>query len=84
MKIPDDAIIADAKLSDYLLVYKENDYKSKFLAQVGFSSGESEFLEAAIRVLIENEEAVLDRSNEYAHTTRSVVICSDRRIENAQ
>ncbi|MGB7376197.1 MAG: hypothetical protein WA959_06455 [Rivularia sp. (in: cyanobacteria)] len=48
MKIPDDAIIADAKLTGYLLVSRKQDDKSKFLAQAGFTQENSESLKAAI------------------------------------
>jgi hypothetical protein len=65
MKIPADAVIAEAKLRDYLLLHKEVDDKSQFLAQAGFSRAEPDFLDAAIRQLIENEPAVLDRSDEH-------------------
>jgi len=65
VKIPADALIAEAKLRDYLLVYKDTDDKSQFLAQAGFTRDEPEFLEASIRFLIEIEEAVVDRSEEH-------------------
>lgn len=65
MKIPADALIADAKLRNYLLVCKEIDDKSLFLAQAGFTRDEPEFLEVALSYLIKNTEAVLDRINEY-------------------
>jgi hypothetical protein len=65
MKIPPDAVIAPEKLTQYLLVPKEVDDKSKFLAQAGFTLEEPELLEAAIRQLIEQEEAESDRVDEY-------------------
>jgi hypothetical protein len=65
MKIPSDALIAEAKLRDYLLIYKETDDKSQFLAQAGFTRDEPEFLEASIRHLIENEQAEVDRSDKF-------------------
>jgi hypothetical protein len=37
MKIPADATIPDSKLTRYLLVSREQDDKSKFLAQAGFT-----------------------------------------------
>ena len=36
MRIPDDAIIPEEKLTRYLLVPHPSDDKSKFLAQAGF------------------------------------------------
>jgi len=37
MKIPPDALIPLEKLTSYLLVHREWDDKSKFLAQAGFT-----------------------------------------------
>ncbi len=37
MKIPADALIPQAKLTNYLLVARTVDDKSKFLAQAGFT-----------------------------------------------
>ncbi len=65
MKIPPDAIIPDDKLNRYLLVPREQDDKSKFLAQAGFTADNPEQLKLAIRQLAEQVEAVEDRSNEY-------------------
>ena len=65
MKIPPDAIIPDDKLTRYLLVPREQDDKSKFLAQVGFTADNPEQLKLAIRQLADRVEALEDRSNEY-------------------
>ncbi len=65
MKIPDDAIIADAKLTGYLLVSRKQDDKSKFLAQAGFTQENSESLKAAIRQLANSTEAIQDRDNRH-------------------
>ena len=65
MKIPHDAIIPDTKLTRYLLVPREQDDKSKFLARAGFTLDNPEQLKAAIRQLADTLEAVEDRSNEY-------------------
>jgi hypothetical protein len=65
VKIPPDAIIPDDKLNRYLLVPREQDDKSKFLAQAGFTADNPEQLKLAIRQLAEQVEAVEDRSNEY-------------------
>ncbi len=65
MKIPDDAIISDDKLTRYLLVYKARNDKAKFLAQAGFTQQNPEALLAAIRSLTEMIEAVEDRTDEY-------------------
>lgn len=66
MKIPLDATItADEKITRYLLVPREQDDKSKFLAQAGFTPDNPELLKAAIRQLSDSIEAIQDRDNEY-------------------
>ena len=52
MKIPSDALIPHEKLTQYLLVSKEVDDKSKFLAQAGFVRENPDALVTAIRELI--------------------------------
>ncbi len=44
-----DAVIAEAKLKKYLLVWREADDKSKFLAQAGYTLSNWQQLEAALR-----------------------------------
>jgi len=61
MKIPSDAIIAKEKLTHYLLVWRPKKDKSKFLAQAGFSIENPQDLETAIRRIIRDNEAVLDK-----------------------
>ena len=83
MKIPADALIAEAQLRDYLLVYKDVDDKSLFLAQAGFTRDEPEFLEAAIRHLIENEEMMLDRTDKsgtFYEVTGELLGSHDRKL----
>ena len=65
MKIPADATIPDSKLTRYLLVSREQDDKSKFLAQAGFTLTNPDQLKAAIRQLADTGEATEDKSNEY-------------------
>ena len=65
MKIPNDAIISQAKLTQYLLVFKPRNDKSQFLAQAGFTLDNWQALETAIRELILTNEAYQDRTNEY-------------------
>ncbi len=65
MKIPEDAVIPDDKITRYLLVQKARNDKSKFLAQAEFTLENPETLRAAIQLLIRVGEAVEDRSNEY-------------------
>ena len=65
MKIPSDALIPHEKLTQYLLVSKEVDDKSKFLAQAGFVRENPDALVTAIRELIQRENAVHDLTNVY-------------------
>jgi hypothetical protein len=65
MKIPADARIALEKVSNYLLVPREWDDKSKFLAQAGFNRDQPELLLRAIRDLAMAVEAVEDGGNSY-------------------
>jgi len=65
MKLPSDVIIADAKLTQYLLAEREQDDKSKFLAQAGFSQNNPDKLKAALLQLIQTQEAIADGENDY-------------------
>lgn len=65
MRIPQDAIVPREKLLQYLLIFKEKNDKSKFLAQAGFELDNPDTLEAAIRKLIRENDAVQDRSDDY-------------------
>lgn len=65
MKIPSDAIIPFEKITKYLLVPREWDDKSKFLAQAGFLRDNPELLLRAIRKLAADVDAVEDTTNEY-------------------
>lgn len=65
MKIPEDAIIPDDKITRYLLVQKARNDKSKFLAQAGFTIANPEALRRAIQFVAQVGEAIEDRSNEY-------------------
>jgi hypothetical protein len=65
VKIPSDAVIPEEKLTRYLLVPRDEDDKSKFLALAGFTQANPEELEAAIRQLAENSEAVENGMNQY-------------------
>jgi hypothetical protein len=65
MKIPEDAEIAPAKLSSYLLVWRPADDKSGFLARAGFTLANPDDLLAALRGLAEKSEAVEDGMNPF-------------------
>lgn len=49
MKLPPDAIIATAKLTKYLLVWRDVDDKLQFLAQAGYGQENWQQLEADLR-----------------------------------
>ena len=65
MKIPEDAIIPDAKLTRYLLVLRPRNDKSKFMAQAGFIVENSPDLVAALRQLTRLNNALEKRTDEY-------------------
>lgn len=65
MKIPEDAIIPDDKITRYLLVQKIRNDKSKFLGQADFTLKNPEALKAAIRSITDLGNAVEEKSNEY-------------------
>lgn len=61
VKIPNNAIIPREKLTLYLLIPQRKNDKSGFLAQVGFTQENPDLLEQAIRKLIAENEAIVDR-----------------------
>jgi len=65
VKIPENSIIPNDKITRYLLVQKARNDKSKFLAQAGFTADDPEALRTAIQSIAETGEAVEDRRNEY-------------------
>jgi hypothetical protein len=65
VRIPEDLIIPDAKITQYLLVQKTRNDKSRFLAQAGFTQENSEALRLAIQRQAMDKEAIKEKSNEY-------------------
>ncbi len=65
MRISEDLIIPDAKITQYLLVLKARNDKSQFLAQAGFTRENPEVLKLAIQTQALATEASEDKSNEY-------------------
>ena len=59
------------KVTSYLLVARDWDDKSKFLAQAGFSRQNPHLLLEAIRKLAASTEAVEDRATEYGEILRA-------------
>ncbi len=62
---PSDIIIPLEKLTEYLLVPRVHNDKSKFLAQAGFTIENPDVLEQAIRDLFVRNEVVQERENRY-------------------
>ena len=60
-----DVVIPSEKLIEYLLVPRVRNDKSKFLAQAGFTIENPAVLEQAIRDLMAQNEALLERENRY-------------------
>jgi hypothetical protein len=65
LKIPQDLIVPDAKITQYLLVPKARNDKSRFLAQAGFTQENPEALKLAIQSQAMDKEAIEEKSNEY-------------------
>lgn len=65
MRVPEDLIIPDAKITQYLLVLKARNDKSQFLAQAGFTHENPEVLKLAIQTQALATEAIKEKSNEY-------------------
>ena len=65
MRIPPDAVLPMEKLTGYLLVARQWDDKSKFLAQGGFTKENPHLLLNAIRELAATTEVVEDGINPY-------------------
>jgi hypothetical protein len=65
MKIPEDAVIPESKITQYLLVPRDRNDKSKYLAQAGFTVANPADLAAAIRLQIQVNQASEGRANEY-------------------
>jgi hypothetical protein len=65
VRIPEDLIIPDTKITQYLLVPKARNDKSRFLAQAGFTQENPEALRLAIQMQAMDKEAIEEKSNEY-------------------
>jgi hypothetical protein len=63
--LPQDAIIAEAKFTEYLLIPLPKDDKSKFLAQAGYTIDNWPELEQDIRTQILTQPATLIETTRY-------------------
>jgi hypothetical protein len=65
MKLPDNSLIAPEKLTQYLLVLKKRNDKSRWLAQAGYKLENWSRLERDLRVQILSLEAIATESTRY-------------------
>lgn len=65
MKIPVDSIIPEEKFTRYLLVKRDFDDKSGYLSRGGYSEQNYAELMMHIRLLIRENDAIKERTDEY-------------------
>ena len=65
MNLPGTITIPNAKFTQYLLVPRREDDKSKFLAQAGLTADNPDQLKKAIQTLAQTYEAIADRKDKY-------------------
>ncbi|MEM9244876.1 MAG: DUF6883 domain-containing protein [Cyanobacteria bacterium P01_F01_bin.153] len=65
MRLEGNIVVPEAKLSQYLLVSRDRDDKSKFLAQAGFTQQNPDELRQAILNIIATHDAIEDRRDRY-------------------
>lgn len=65
MKLPQDTIIAEAKIIQYLLRWKPEDDKSKFLARAGYKIVNAKELQRDLREQILPLDAVYTETNRF-------------------
>jgi hypothetical protein len=70
MRLPSNAIIAPSKLTNYLLVFKQRNDKSKWLASAGYDLSSWRQLEHDLRVQILSKEAHFDENNRFGNVYR--------------
>ncbi len=65
MKLPDDTLIAQEKLRQYLLTLRKRNDKSQWLAQAGYTLENWQVLEKDLRNQILSVDAALTENTEY-------------------
>lgn len=65
MRLPSDALIAEAKLTDYLLAYRQRNDKSKWLGQAGYTIDNWRTLENDLGRQMLPLEGQVDENNAY-------------------
>ncbi|MGE0084692.1 MAG: DUF6883 domain-containing protein [Desulfococcaceae bacterium] len=68
MKLPENTLIAYEKLTRYLLVFRERNDKSLWLAKAGFTLHNWKVLENALRTQILTLHATLTEDTQYGQT----------------
>ena len=68
MKLPNDTLIAQEKLTQYLLTLRKRNDKSQWLAQAGYSLENWQVLEIDIRNQILSADAMPIENTEYGQT----------------
>jgi hypothetical protein len=72
VKLPADAAIAKPKVANYLLEWRPENDKSRFLAQAGYTSEHADQLADDIRQQLLSLEAQFEERTEYGDTYRIV------------
>jgi hypothetical protein len=70
MKLPSDAIVARSKVVKYLLEWRPENDKSRFLSQAGYAASQPDRLEEDIRRQLLPLEAELEETTEYGEKYR--------------
>ena len=65
MRLPDDLVIPDGKVTEYLLLPKARSDKSKFLAKAGFTLNNPDALKLALQRQGTSNEAIEERTDQY-------------------
>ena len=65
MKLPKNTVIAQEKLTQYLLILRKRNDKSQWLARAGYTRENWEVLESDLRNQILSIEAVITENTEY-------------------
>ena len=65
MRLPDDLVIPDGKITRYLLLPKARSDKSKFLAKAGFTLNNPDALKLALQRQGSSNDAIEERTDQY-------------------
>lgn len=65
MRLPDDVVIPDGKITGYLLLPRPRSDKSKFLAKAGFTLNNPDELKLALQGQVTSNEAIEERTDQY-------------------